>query len=212
MRRRNPATASSPNPQFEMTSFMDIIFIFLFVVMVGYAMKCGEEKDRANDKMSEAERMLAEAEDKAAQAQESLADLAVYKQQLQDLSGSVIGSRVQIVTITCTYDAGDAKDREEWERHLRVLSPEQEMLVERDFTESTAGSTYEILKETLEQYIKDVQEKDREEAGERYNTDKQARTVIVISINREDGGILTRDYEGIASVIRDLEIEYEDVY
>ena len=55
MRRRNPATASSPNPQFEMTSFMDIIFIFLFVVMVGYALKCAEVTYNAEDKMPEAE-------------------------------------------------------------------------------------------------------------------------------------------------------------
>lgn len=219
MKRRNPATASSPNPQFELTSFMDIIFIFLFVVMIGYAIKCAEEKDKANSKMAEAEEILAEADrklaeagDRVAEADEKLADIAVYEQQLQDLQGAVVGSRVRIVTITCNYDAGDAKDREEWPRHLRVLGSDQKMLAERDFTEKTAGSTYSILRETLEKYVESVKKKDHEELGERYETDKQKRTVIVFSINREDGGILTRDYEEIASIIRELELAYDDVY
>lgn len=51
MKRRNPATASSPSPQFELTSFMDVIFIFLFVVMIGYALKSAVEADNAKNKM-----------------------------------------------------------------------------------------------------------------------------------------------------------------
>ena len=72
MKRRNPATASSPNPQFELTSFMDVIFIFLFVVMIGYAFKCAEEKDNANSKMTEAEQLLAEADRRVAEAEQKL--------------------------------------------------------------------------------------------------------------------------------------------
>ena len=219
MKRRNPATASSPNPQFELTSFMDVIFIFLFVVMIGYAFKCAEEKDNANSKMTEAEqllaeadRMVAEAEQKLEEADEKLADIAVYEQQLQDLQGGVVGSRVQIVTITCTYEAGDAEDREEWNRHLRVLGNDQTVVAKRDFTEKTAGSTYAILKEALEKYIKEVKKSDRDLLGSRYDTAKQERTVIVLSISREDGGILTRDYEEITAVIRELESAYDDVY
>lgn len=219
MKRRNPATASSPNPQFELTSFMDVIFIFLFVVMIGYAFKCAEEKDNANNKMTEAEEMLAEAEKKVeeaermlAEADEKYADIAVYEQQLQDLQGAVVGSRVQIVTIICTYEAGDPEDREEWARHLRVLGSDQTVLAKRDFTEKTAGSTYDILRDALEKYIEEVKKADRSALGSRYDTAKQERTVIVFSISREDGGILTRDYDEISSVIRELENAYDDVY
>ena len=212
MKRRNPATASSPNPQFELTSFMDIIFIFLFVVMIGYAIKCAEEKDNAQQKMTEAEEMLAEAEQKLAQAQEMAADIAVYEQQLKELTGGVVGSRVQIVTISCTYDAGDVKDREEWARHLRVLGSDQKILVQRDFAEKTAGSTYEILREALEKYVQTVKKNDRAELGDRYDADKQKRTLIVFSVSREDGGILTRDFEEISAIIRELENAYDDVY
>lgn len=219
MKRRNPAAASSPNPQFELTSFMDVIFIFLFVVMIGYALKSAAERDNAKsktaeaeEKLAEADRILAEADERVAEANEKLADIAVYEQQLKDLQGAVVGSRVQIVTITCTYDAGDAENREEWPRHLRVLGSDLTMLAERDFTEKTAGSTYDILRKALEQYVEGVKKADRAALGDRYDADRQNRTVIVFSISREDGGILTRDYEGISAVIRELESVYDDVY
>ncbi|MBP5463392.1 MAG: hypothetical protein J6Y20_14900 [Lachnospiraceae bacterium] len=219
MKRRNPATASSPSPQFELTSFMDVIFIFLFVVMIGYALKSAAEADNAKNKMSEAEEILADAEEKlaaadekVAEADEKLADIEVYKQQLRDLKDEVVGTRVQIVTITCTYDIGSAEERENLPRHLRVLGYDQKMLVERDFTEKNEKNTYEILRETLEKYVKSVKQADRELLGDRYDTDKQARTVIVFSISRKDGGILTRDYEAISTVIRELESAYDDIY
>lgn len=212
MKRRNPATASSPNPQFELTSFMDIIFIFLFVVMIGYAIKCAEEKDHAKQTMSEAEEKLAEAEEKLIEAGEKLADAAVISQQLEELTGGVVGTRVLIVTISCTYDAGDPKEREEWPRHLRVLDSDQKMFVQRDFTEKTSKSTYDILHEMLAKYIDEVKKRDREALGDRYDSDKQQRTVIVFSISRKEGGILTRDYEEISAVIRELENAYDDVY
>lgn len=219
MKRRNPATASSPSPQFELTSFMDVIFIFLFVVMIGYALKSAAEADNAKNKMSEAEeriaeadRKLEEAEEKVAEADEKLADIEVYKQQLRDLKNEVVGSRVQIVTITCTYDVGEVEERANLYRHLRVLDNEQKMLAERDFTEKTEKSTYDILREALEKYVKEVKKSDREELGDRYDSDKQGRTVIVFSISRKDGGILTRDYEAISAVIMELEKAYDDVY
>ena len=212
MRRRNPATASSPNPQFEMTSFMDIIFIFLFVVMVGYALKCAEVRDNAEDKMAEAEEKLEEARQMRSEAGGLAADLAAYEKQLQNLQGAVVGSRVQIVTLICTYDTGDAKEASEWARHLRVIGSDGKMLMTRDFKESTAQNAYEKLREVLGDYVKSVKKQDREELGERYESAKQERTVVIFAISREEGGILTRDYEEISAVIRDLEKEYDDVY
>ncbi|MBP5463225.1 MAG: hypothetical protein J6Y20_14040 [Lachnospiraceae bacterium] len=212
MKRRNPATASSPNPQFELTSFMDIIFIFLFVVMIGYAIKCAEERDTAEQKMTEAEEILADAEQKLAEAGEKLADVAVYEQQLQELTEGVVGSRIRIITISCTYEAGDAENREEWPRHLRVMDSDQKILAQRDFTEKTAGSTYTILREALETYIDGVKDADREELGNSYDTDKQKRTLVILSVTREDGGILTRDYDEITAIIREMESAYDDVY
>ena len=86
MKRRNPAAASSPNPQFEMTSFMDIIFIFLFVVMVGYALKCANEREAAEDKMAEADARFAEAEAKVAEAQAILEESIKRCDQIREIT------------------------------------------------------------------------------------------------------------------------------
>ena len=41
---------------------------------------------------------------------------------------------------------------------------------------------------------------------------KQDRVVVVFAISREEGGILTRDYEAIMGIIEEMEKAYEDVY
>ena len=204
MNRRNPATASSPNPQFEMTSFMDIIFIFLFVVMIGYALKSAQESDAAKNEMKEADKKLEEANQKLAEAQDVRADIQIYEQQIEALKGSVVGRRVLIVTISCRYEADDPDHPEEWQRHLRVLGTDRQMMLERDFKDGAMKSTYSKLREILTAYIEDVKKADALE--------KQGRTVIIFSIDREEGGILTGDYEAIMRIVEELESAYDDVY
>ena len=212
MNRRNPAAASSPNPQFEMTSFMDIIFIFLFVVMIGSALKSAGVSAAANEKMAEADAKLAEADKKLQEADNKLADIAPYEQLIEDLQGAVVGSRVQIVTLTCTYEADSTKRPQEWMRHLRVLGSDGKMLIERDFAENASQPTFEKLAEVLKEYMERVKKVDREALGERYETAKKEHTIVVFSVSMEDGGILTKDYEAIAGIIEELERAYDDVY
>ena len=219
MKRRNPAAASSPNPQFEMTSFMDIIFIFLFVVMVGYALKCANEREAAEDKMAEADARFAEAEAKVAEAQaileeagEKAADIAVYEQQIKELKGAVVGNRVQIVTITCTYDADNDKSPSEWMRHMRVLGGDLQMLLSRDYAEDASASAYDKLREVLKKYVDGVKKAESQAGAGTDGAAKQDRVVVVFAISREEGGILTRDYEAIMGIIEEMEKAYEDVY
>jgi len=199
-----------------MTSFMDIIFIFLFVVMVGYALKCANEREAAEDKMTEADARFAEAEAKVAEAQaileeagEKAADIAVYEQQIKELKGAVVGNRVQIVTISCTYDADNNKSPAEWMRHLRVLGGDLQMLLTRDYAENASASAYDKLREVLKKYVDGVK-KAESQAGA--GAAKQDRVVVVFAISREEGGILTRDYEAIMGIIEEMEKAYEDVY
>ncbi|MBQ6661389.1 MAG: hypothetical protein IJM57_08235 [Lachnospiraceae bacterium] len=211
MKRRNPATASSPNPQFEMTSFMDIIFIFLFVVMIGYALKCADQTDAAKNEMAEADQKLAEASRMLAEAEGARADIQIYEQQISELKGSVIGRRVLIISISCRYDAGDINHPEEWQRHLRVLGTDRQMMLERDFQDGSVKSTYDKLREVLTEYVESVKKTDPK-SGDPADANKQDRTVIIFSIDREDGGILTNDYEAIMGIVEELENAYDDVY
>jgi|GEM_PF-2927635 hypothetical protein len=212
MNRRNPATASSPNPPIEMTSFMDIIFIFLFVVMIGYAFKCAEETGAAKNEMLEADKKLEEAGKMLDEANGKLADLQIYEQQIEELKGTVVGRRVLIVSISCRYDADDFDHPEEWLRHLRVLGMDKQMLLERDFKDGGVKSTFNKLREVLTEYIEGVKKADEERAAGSDDPIKQEKTVILLSIDRTDGGILTGDYESIMAIIEELENAYDDVY
>ena len=209
MNRRNPATASSPNPQFEMTSFMDIIFIFLFVVMIGYAIKCANQSDAAEQEMKEADAKLMEATKKLEEAEGIRADIQIDEQQIEALKGSVVGRRVLVVSISCRYDSGDVNHPEEWARHLRVLGLDGRIMLERDFKDGSVKTTFDKLREVLTEYVDGVKKADVADSDD---AEKQGRTVIIFHIDREEGGILTSDYEAIMGIIEELENAYDDVY
>lgn len=214
MRRRNPALTSSPNPQIDMTSFMDIIFIFLFVAMIGYALKCAEVSDEAKLQMSEAEQKLSEANEKMGKVSVLEADLYTYKLQNEALAESVLGKRVIIISISCSYDEGDSEHPEEWTRHLRALDTKQEELFRSDFNskDGKVQRTFDQFKEKLSNYVDEVKKADKDSLGEFYGNDRQNHTIIVFSVDSKEAGILTRDRNEIMSIIEDLEKKYDDVY
>lgn len=211
---KNPASTSKPNPQIEMTSFMDVIFIFLFVVMIGYAFKCAEESDEANARMQTANQLIAEANESILEYNRKEADLQNTEQQLEDLKGAVVGSRVIIITVTCPFDQGDLDKREEWERHLRVKDSSSKMLFESDFTtkDGRVQRTWDQLQEVLTKYVEEIKKNDRENLGEEYDTNLQGHTIIVFSVDKSVGAIMYDDMRAITKIIEELEQKNDDVY
>ena len=72
MRRKNPGPSSLPNAPIDLTSLLDVIFIFLFVVMIGYALTAQKAEEAAAVRAETAEAEALEAGKEAAEAAEAL--------------------------------------------------------------------------------------------------------------------------------------------
>ena len=208
MRRKNPGPSSLPNAPIDLTSLLDVIFIFLFVVMIGYALTAQKaeadalaraeeaeaaagaafsEAEAANEALAAAENALAAAEARLAK-EEALA--AAYEDRVRDYEGQVIGERVKIVTISGSYDREDSKNRE-----VRVmLSGEAPVLF--TITPDTMENSYSRIRRMLREYIETFDESDR--------------TVVVFSVN--SARIQRRDKQRLDAMIEEFTKEYSFVY
>lgn len=208
MRRKNPGPSSLPNAPIDLTSLLDVIFIFLFVVMIGYALTAqkAEEAAEARVKTAEAEALeagkeAAEAAEALKKAEEALAEAgqdlkeqralaAAYEDRVRDYEGQVIGERVKIVTISGSYDGDDSKIRE----MLVMLNGESP--VSFSVTPDTQDRAFERIRRMVREYIEMFDESDR--------------TVVVISVNST--GIQRRDRQRLDVMIDEFTTEYSFVY
>lgn len=208
MRRKNPGPSSLPNAPIDLTSLLDVIFIFLFVVMIGYALTAqkAEEAAAARVKTAEAEALeagkeAAEAAEALKKAEEALAEAgqdlkeqralaAAYEDRVRDYEGQVIGERVKIVTISGSYDGDDSKIRE----MLVMLNGESP--VSFSVTPDTQDRAFERIRRMVREYIEMFDESDR--------------TVVVISVNST--GIQRRDRQRLDVMIDEFTTEYSFVY
>ena len=78
------------------------------------------------------------------------------------------------------------------------------MLLTRDYAENASASAYDKLREVLKKYVDGVK-KAESQAGA--GAAKQDRVVVAFAISREEGGILTRDYEAIMGIIEEIDTE-----
>ncbi len=208
MRRKNPGPSSLPNAPIDLTSLLDVIFIFLFVVMIGYALTAQKAEEAAAARVETAEAEALEAGKKAAEAAEALkkaeealaeagqdlkeqrALAAAYEDRVRDYEGQVIGERVKIVTISGSYDGDDSKIRE----MLVMLNGESP--VSFSVTPDTQDRAFERIRRMVREYIEMFDESDR--------------TVVVISVNST--GIQRRDRQRLDVMIDEFTTEYSFVY
>jgi biopolymer transport protein ExbD len=208
MRRKNPGPSSLPNAPIDLTSLLDVIFIFLFVVMIGYALTAQKAEEAAAARVKTAEAEALEARKEAAEAAEALkaaeealaeagqdlkeqrALAAAYEDRVRDYEGQVIGERVKIVTISGSYDGDDSKIRE----MLVMLNGESP--VSFSVTPDTQDRAFERIRRMVREYIEMFDESDR--------------TVVVISVNST--GIQRRDRQRLDVMIDEFTTEYSFVY
>ncbi|MBR3231709.1 MAG: hypothetical protein IKF75_03430 [Lachnospiraceae bacterium] len=208
MRRKNPGPSSLPNAPIDLTSLLDVIFIFLFVVMIGYALMAQKAEEAAAARVETAEAEALEAGKEAAEAAEALkkaeealaeagqdlkeqrALAAAYEDRVRDYEGQVIGERVKIVTISGSYDGDDSKIRE----MLVMLNGESP--VSFSVTPDTQDRAFERIRRMVREYIEMFDESDR--------------TVVVISVNST--GIQRRDRQRLDVMIDEFTTEYNFVY
>lgn len=182
--RRNPGSSSLPNAPIDLTPLLDVIFIFLFVVIIGYAAKAQAVEAEAQ---SRNEQLTEEVEELKAQLAEQEALRESYEERLADYENDVIGGRVKIVTIYCTWDEEDSTKRK-----IRVLTSDKNY-DPVNLTAENQENGYARLNQLLVDYI----------TGNR-------DSVVVLSLNTEK--ILHRDRTAISEMIDKLTRKYNYVY
>ncbi len=207
MRRKNPGPSSLPNAPIDLTSLLDVIFIFLFVVMIGYALTAQKAEEAAAVRAETAEAEALEAGKEAAEAAEALKaaeeELAeagqelreqrglvtAYENVVRDYESQVIGKRVKIVTISGSYDSEDSKNR-------LISIRLNESTIQVSITPDTMDSGYRRIRQMIKDYI------------DLFDDSKQ--TVVVFSVNSV--GIQHRDRLKLDAMIDEFTTEYSFVY
>ena len=184
MQRKNPGSSSQPNAPIDLTPLLDVIFIFLFVVIIAYAAKAQAVEAEAVSKTEELEKQVEELNARLTE-EESLREM--YEKRLSDYESDVIGGRVKIVTIYCTWD-----DEDSTKRQIRVLTSDKEFSPV-NLTAENQENGYARLNQMLVDYITS-------------NSD----SVVVLSLNTER--ILYRDQTAINELMGKLTRKYKYVY
>lgn len=184
MMRKNPGSSSQPNAPIDLTPLLDVIFIFLFVVIIAYAAKAQAVEAEAVSRTEELEKQVEELSGRLTE-EESLREM--YEERLSDYESDVLGSRVKIVTIYCTWDEEDSTKRQ-----IRVMAPDKDF-TPISLTADNQENGYARLSQMLTDYITE-------------NSD----SVIVLSLNT--GRILYRDQTAINELMGKLTRKYKNVY
>ena len=162
----------------------NVIFICLFVVIIGYAQVAAAADRQREEEVAALEEKVALLE---AESFDQEAAMKAYEDAAAAYEGTVIGSRVMIVTVSCTYSSHDALTRQ-----IRIMTSDKEFdpIQIRTGSEKTGFSR---LSRLLEDYI--LSHKDQ---------------VVVLSLNTDS--ILVRDKEAASGVLEDLAEKYDYVY
>lgn len=139
MKRNNPNQSSSLNTPIDLTSLLDVIFIFLFIVLTsmtaGYADKIQELEEKEeiiNEKIDE-------------YLSENIDDEAI-KKRLDDYDNQYLETRVKFVTIIGQYSDVDYS-----KRIVSIAVPDDDSFV-ISFTDDTQDNAYNKIQKYLEEY------------------------------------------------------------
>lgn len=199
MKRHNKSQASMPNPQIDLTSLLDVIFIFLFVVMI-YAVQLtdkiqteavsanGEYQKKIsnlNNTVSGLSKQITDLEDENGKLLYVISANNGYSETLKD-----VNERVSVVYIHCQARAGTNGVRD-----LTIETTEGELLT-FEFNKDNENTAYGRIERSLEEYIQN-------------NSSGENKKIIFLSINTED--ILVRDMNKLTEIINRFINDYENV-
>ena len=184
MQRKNPGLSSLPNAPIDLTPLLDVIFIFLFVVIIGYSAKAQEaqaEAARKNELLSE------EVENLKADLENETALREMYEERLSEYENDIIGGRVKIVTISCNWNETDSRKRQ-----IRVVTSDGGY-DPISITADNQENGYARLGQILEEYAKE-----------------HSDSVIILALDSER--ILHRDRIAINKLMDEIRANYTYVY
>lgn len=205
MQRKNPSFASLPNMPIDLTSLLDVIFIFLFVVIISNAVTASKAKTeavKANEGYEAAQSEIDEMKSHILFLEDELFEYQAEHQAVEDIheayGNSIIGKKVKIVVISCPYSSEDSSIR-------KIMVDSTDFKFEGiEFNSSNSQNAFNMLEKRLEEYIESVQS-----SGD---TSKNHKTIVVFTVNTSEGQIQRRDKVKIDSIIEELGEKYDYVY
>ncbi len=138
MQRHNPGSSSLPGASIDLTPLLDVIFTFLFIVIISYVEISGRAQEEVQKGEEERKALMEQVEEQAE-------ELGVYGERLEQYE--VINDFARAVTIYCTYDKDNPA-----KRHIRVVAPDLDY-GEQDIESGTDSRGFARLEKDLENYI-----------------------------------------------------------
>ncbi len=222
--RRNPGSSSVPNSPVELTPLLDIIFIFLFIVIIANVRLAGKVREEAENKAARMQEELTASEEELAAARAELtsvqADLALADEaarqagkELEETKNLLGAERER------TFDERAAQSAylhgvSEYERageYVRIVS------VSCVYSEDDPSRRQILIVTPIEEL-----EPIRFDTGSESSAYETAKSVIegfiaeyddlpvVLTLNPE--GILRRDSQVLTAVLNNLRGQYDYVY
>ncbi len=190
MKRKNPSQASSPNVPIDLTSLLDVIFIFLFIVLASMTVGYSEQKQ----KLKEKEEII---DEKISEYLNETIDEEAIMQRLEDYDEQYLETKVKFVSIVGRYSEEDS--------HIRIIRidvPDDEPFVVEIYDDDDDNYNYydddeQKAYDAIQKYLEEYASNNKDFA-------------IVVSVCEVD--ILNRDHDAIASKIESISDEYTNVF
>ena len=201
MRKRNASLSTMPDAPIDLTSLLDIIFIFLFIVVIGYAQRVNQAETSAREKAEALQMETEQLQAKLLEYQTRDYDAEVLKKSYEESLRQYeeLDRLVHKITIYCTYRPDDFS-----QRTIRVIAPNREY----EPIEVNVGNEnlrFAQLKQLLTDHIESVQ-------GDFSNEDEttERQSFVIMSLSMEQ--IQRRDREQIDQIAAELTEQYGDVF
>lgn len=194
MVKRNPGPSTRPNAPIDLTSLMDVVFIFLFIVILAYANLQATKDEKSKQELDEIRQELKRYQNEAFDY-ESIKD--AYNESLAEYEDFT--DCVSKVSLSCPYD-----DNNKPHRKVTIsFDPEHSQKV-FDLTNDNSSEVFEQLKRELEEYITMRQEST-------FNSEKsEGEGLVFIYLSMKQ--ILWTDTNKIKGIINEIMEQYDNVY
>ena len=191
-----------PSSEINLTPLLDIIFIFLLIVTVGYVKQTTELREQKENELVQAQEEAALYKERLQALEQENYDEAVLKESYEESlrEYAELNRMVRQISIYCTYDPYDYS-----RRTLRVLIPGQDIA---PIEINPGNETDSFLR--LEQLLRDDISASREAAPDAENGVTEGQSFVILSLSLKQ--IQRWDREQIDAVAQRMMEQFDDVY
>ncbi len=202
MFRRNSSLVRPSNSSLDLTPLLDVIFIFLFIVIIGYFEASSHEtseKENLQQQNSELQQQITELQ---SQEYDYVTMTQNYENSLSQYES--LRKEVKIVQIFCNWN----EDNVEGPRKLKVITPDG-TIGPYEVTEDNKRTRFNVLENELKKYITNNIPKSRDDSlGEK--GDPNEFNIIILTLSTYN--IRYSDRTAINGIATKLTENYANVY